>query len=162
VSERSRAVELAGECRAALLASGETVATAESLTGGLLGAAFTSVPGVSAVYRGGVIAYALDVKASVLGVSRDLLDLYGPVHPHTAAAMAAGVRDRLGATYGLATTGVAGPEPHGAQPVGTVDVGCVGSGGPVLRRLVLGGDRDEIRARTVTAALELLRAVLAR
>jgi nicotinamide-nucleotide amidase len=153
----SEHLQLASDCFQVLLARGETVATAESLTGGLLGGALTAVSGSSAVYRGGVIAYAVDVKASVLGVPRELLDRYGPVHPDTAAAMAAGVRRLLGATYGLATTGVAGPLPHGGEPAGTVDLACVGPGGPALRRLRLDGDREQIRAQTVTAALDLLR-----
>ncbi len=154
--------ELALSCYSALLARGETVATAESLTGGLLGGALTAVSGISAVYRGGVISYAVDVKASLLGVPQALLDRYGPVHPDTAAAMATGVRRLLGATYGLSTTGVAGPLPHGGQPAGTVDIACVGPSGPVLRRLRLDGDREQIRARTVSTALDLLRLYLAR
>ena len=153
---------LAARCNRLLLAHGATVATAESLTGGLVGAALTSPPGSSKVYRGGVVAYAVDLKAQLLGVPLDLLERHGPVHPRTAAAMAAGVRDRLGATYGLATTGVAGPEPHGDQPVGTVDLACFGPGEPVVRRCRLSGDRHEICEAAVVAALDLLRTVLER
>ncbi len=150
--------ELAAHCHQQLRSRGETVATAESLTGGLLGGALTVQPGSSATYRGGVVAYAVELKASLLGVPDDLLARNGPVHPDTAAAMALGARDRLGGTYGLATTGVAGPEPHGDQPVGTVDLACVGPapGGPVVRRQQLTGDRDAIRQQAVRAALELL------
>jgi PncC family amidohydrolase len=163
-----RAGDLASRCHLLLLRQEATVATAESLTGGLLGAALTAQPGSSATYRGGVVAYAVDLKAALLGVSTDLLERRGPVHPQTAAAMAAGARDRLGATYAVATTGVAGPEPHGNEPVGTVDLACAGpgpsseSGDPVVRRCHLTGDRDEIRAAAVVAALELLRDVLER
>lgn len=139
-----------------LTASGRTVATAESLTGGLLGAVLTLRSGSSAIYRGGVVAYAVDLKHRLLGVSTELLERYGPVHPETAAAMASGVRERLGADYGLATTGVAGPEAHGAQPVGTVDLACAGPGGLLRRRLALVGDREVIRAGAVQGALDLL------
>jgi nicotinamide-nucleotide amidase len=146
----------AERCRQLLATRGETVATAESLTGGLLGAALTSVPGASSVYRGGVVAYAVELKVSLLGVPAEQLAVHGPVHPGTALAMASGVRDRLGATYGLSTTGVAGPEPHGSQPVGTVFVACADR----VRELRLSGDRDQIREGTVAAALELLQEVL--
>ena len=78
---------------------GQTLATAESLTGGLLGAAITAVPGASTVYRGGITAYATELKAVLLGVPEDLLARHGPIHPGVAAAMAAGARERLGATW---------------------------------------------------------------
>jgi nicotinamide-nucleotide amidase len=134
---------------------GQTLATAESLTGGLLGAAITAVPGASAVYRGGVIAYATELKAVLLGVPGDLLAQHGPIHPGVAAAMAAGARDRLGATWGLATTGVAGPDPaHGFRP-GTVHI-AASAGPPATRSLALAGGRDRIRRDTVDQALRLL------
>lgn len=139
-----------------LLARGATVAVAESLTGGALGAAITAVPGVSATFRGGVVAYATDVKASLLGVDRALLDRVGPVDPDVARQMAAGVRDRLGATYGLATTGVAGPDPQDGHPVGEVHVAVAGPAGVTVASLRAGGDRAEIRAATVGRALALL------
>ncbi|GAB3425661.1 CinA family protein [Flindersiella endophytica] len=148
---------VAERCRQLLAAHRETVATAESLTGGLLGAALTSVAGASSVYRGGVVAYAVELKVSLLGVPAEQLAANGPVHPDTALAMASGAAERLGATYGLATTGVAGPEPHGAQPVGTVFIACADR----VRELRLSGDRDQIREGTVDAALELLQEVLA-
>jgi len=134
---------------------GETLATAESLTGGLLGAAITTVPGASAVYRGGVIAYATELKAALLGVPEDLLARHGPIHPGVAAAMAAGARDRLGATWGLATTGVAGPDPADGFPPGTVHI-AASAGMPVTRSLALAGGRDEVRGETVREALRLL------
>lgn len=134
---------------------GETLATAESLTGGLVGAALTDVPGVSAVYRGGVVVYATDLKATLAGVPADLLADVGPVHPDTAAALATGVRERLGATYGLATTGVAGPDPQAGVEAGTVYVAVAGPGEVRVRKLSLKGDRATVRQGSVLAALEL-------
>ena len=103
------AYELAGQILARLEAGGCTVAVAESLTGGLVAAALTDIPGASASFRGGVVTYATELKASLLGVDRGMLARHGAVYAPVAAAMAAGVRTRLGATYGVATTGVAGP-----------------------------------------------------
>ena len=134
---------------------GETLATAESLTGGLVGGALTDVPGVSAVYRGGVVVYATDLKAKLAGVPEDLLAAVGPVHPDTAAALAAGVRERLEATYGLATTGVAGPDPQAGIEAGTVYVAAAGPGSVQVRKLRLTGDRAAVRRATVLAVLEL-------
>lgn len=143
---------------------GATLAVAESLTGGLLGAELTGMPGSSATFRGGVIAYATPLKHSLLGVPEDLLAAHGAVHPQVAVAMAEGVRDRLGATYGLAVTGVAGPEPQDGQPVGTVHIALSGAtGDPVVRspRLPVAGDgsrsREPIRRTTVVHALDLVR-----
>ncbi|MFC6595657.1 CinA family protein [Kitasatospora paranensis] len=141
---------------AALRAQGATVAVAESLTGGLLAAALVDVPGASATFRGSVTAYATELKASVLGVDEGLLAVHGPVHPVVARQMADGVRRLLGATYGLATTGVAGPEAQDGLPVGTVHVGFAGPGGTQVVSPVLSGQRARIRGTTVTVALELL------
>jgi nicotinamide-nucleotide amidase len=134
---------------------GETLATAESLTGGLVGGALTDVPGVSAVYRGGVVVYATDLKAKLAGVSEDLLAAVGPVHPDTAAALATGVRERLDATYGLATTGVAGPDPQAGIEAGTVYVAAAGPSSVQVRKLQLTGDRAAVRRASVQAVLEL-------
>lgn len=141
-----------------------TVATAESLTGGLLGARLTDMPGSSATFRGGVVAYATDLKAGLLDVPRELLAEHGAVHPDVAAAMARGVRDRLGATYGLAVTGVAGPEPQDGHSVGTVDLSVAGPGTELSKssiRLPTPGAgrrvRPQIREATVIYALDLLR-----
>jgi nicotinamide-nucleotide amidase len=150
----------AGAAIAALTARGQTIAVAESLTGGLVAAALTAVPGASAVVRGGVVAYATDLKADLLGVPADLLERYGAVHPEVAAAMAAGVRDRLRAGYGLATTGVAGPDPAEGKPVGTVYIAVAGPGPARSRALALDGDRAAIRAATVESVLALLCAAL--
>ncbi|GAA1684286.1 CinA family protein [Kribbella yunnanensis] len=144
-----------------LKSRGETLATAESLTGGMVGAALTDVAGVSAVYRGGVVVYATDLKAKLAGVPQDLLDAVGPVHPDTAAALATGVRERLKATYGLATTGVAGPDPQAGVEAGTVYVAAAGPGSVQVRKLQLSGDRSAVRQGTVAAALELVATLVA-
>ena len=152
---------LARQVHEALLARGATLAVAESLTGGLLGAALTAVPGVSATFRGGVVAYATDLKGVLLGVDAGLLARAGPVDAAVAAAMAAGVRERLRATYGLATTGVAGPDPQDGHPPGEVYVAASGPFGELQRRLELAGDRAAVRSGAVAAALGLLAEVLA-
>jgi nicotinamide-nucleotide amidase len=139
---------------------GQTVAVAESLTGGLLGAAITDIPGASVVFRGGIIAYATELKAALLGVPAGLLASCGPVHPDVAAAMAAGARDRLGATIGVATTGVAGPDPADGKPPGTVHIAVSAGPCPVTRALALAGGRDEVRRDTVEQSLWLLWNVL--
>jgi nicotinamide-nucleotide amidase len=155
----------AAEIIARLTARGQTAAVAESLTGGLLAAALTAVPGASAAFRGGVVAYATEVKATMLGVPRDLLERHGAVHPDVAAAMAAGVRRRMAATIGAATTGVAGPDPADGQPVGTVYIAVSAGGGPAgdggwgdatVRSLALSGSREEIRRQTVAECLRLI------
>jgi nicotinamide-nucleotide amidase len=145
----------------ALLAQRQaTVAVAESLTGGLLGAALTSRAGASTTFRGGVLAYATDLKENLLGVPGPLLAAEGPVSAHVAAAMSSGVRDRLDATYGVALTGVAGPDPQGDAAPGTVFVAVAGPGDGRVEPLHLDGDRDAVRAGAVRAALALLRDVL--
>nr|WP_153456235.1 CinA family protein [Streptomyces smaragdinus] len=141
--------------------NGWSLAVAESLTGGLVAAALTAVPGASRTFRGSVTAYATDLKRDLLGVPGDLLADRGAVDGEVARQMAAGVRWRLGADWGLSTTGVAGPEPQDGQPVGTVFLAAAGPGGQNEQvRLSLEGDRDEIRAATVLAALELLQRVV--
>lgn len=145
-----------------LLARGETVAVAESLTGGMLGAALTTTPGASSTFRGGLVVYATDLKESVAGVPGPLLDAEGAVSAHVAAALAAGARDRLTATYGVGVTGVAGPDPQEGQPVGTVYVAVAGPDGGEVRSLILDGDRAAIRAAAVEAALDVLLSVLNR
>lgn len=148
-----------------LLTAGQTVGTAESLTGGLVSAALTAVPGASAVVRGGVVSYATDVKAGLLGVPTRLLERAGAVSPETARAMADGARATLGADWGVATTGVAGPDPVEGKPVGTVHVAVSGPGraGESVHRsraLTLVGSREQIRDQTVQEALDLLRDTL--
>lgn len=144
-----------------LAARGQTLAAAESLTGGLLVARLVDVPGASRVVRGGIVAYAADVKAAVLGVDAQLLDRRGAVDPDVALAMADGACRVLDADWGLATTGVAGPDADPAgMPVGTVFVAVSGPGVARVRRLGLVGERAQIRSATVTAALDLLGALL--
>ncbi|MFB9800598.1 CinA family protein, partial [Streptomonospora salina] len=136
---------------------GATLATAESLTGGLISAAVTGVPGASAVYRGGAVAYATDLKARLLDVPRDLLAERGAVDPDVAGAMAEGARHRMAADYGLAVTGVAGPDPQDGRSAGTVFAAVSGPrGGARVSGLSFSGDRARIRARTVEQALRLL------
>ncbi|TDD38487.1 CinA family nicotinamide mononucleotide deamidase-related protein [Actinomadura sp. KC06] len=144
-----------------------TVATAESLTGGLIGAELTAMPGSSATFAGGMVTYATETKHRLLGVPAELLAEEGAVHPDVAAAMAAGVRDALNATYGLAVTGVAGPDPQDGRPVGTIYIGVAGPGESLTvfaPKLPVPGTGPEsravIRRMTVVHALELLRRVL--
>ena len=141
---------------ARLTTAGQTVAVAESLTGGLVAAALTEVPGASVVVRGGVVAYATELKARVLGVDAVLLAQRGAVDADVAGQMASGVRSLMGATYGLATTGVAGPDEADGKPVGTVYVAVVGPDSSRVRALSLSGDRGQVRALSVLAALALL------
>lgn len=137
---------------------GMTIAVAESLTGGLLLAELVAVPGASAVVRGGVVAYATELKATLLGVDATLLAEKGPVDPEVARQMADGVRRRVGsgvapASVGLATTGVAGPDEQDGHPVGEVWI-AVSIGDTVTARgLSLGGDRASIRSATVSESL---------
>lgn len=141
---------------------GATVAAAESLTGGGLTAALTAVPGASDVVIGGVIGYATRVKAQLLDVDRGLLDRRGAVDPEVAGQMARGVRDVLAATYGVATTGAAGPDPApgGTEtdpvPAGTAYVAVCGPAGVVVRRIAVDGTRDQVRAAVVALALDCL------
>jgi len=148
--------DLAGQILDRLRAAGHTVAVAESLTGGLVAAALTDVPGASVAFRGGVVTYATDLKAGLLGVDALMLARHGAVYPPVAVAMADGVRTRLGATYGLATTGVAGPEPADGQPVGTAHIAVSVADDTVVRTIALTGNRQEIRRLTVEHALGLL------
>jgi nicotinamide-nucleotide amidase len=150
------AQQLAAQAIALLIGRGQTVAVAESLTGGMLAAALTGIAGASAAFRGGVVAYATDIKASLLGVPAGLLDLRGAVDPDVAAAMAEGARHQLAATVGVSTTGVAGPDRSDGKPVGTVHIAVCGRRQTVGRTLALTGSRHEIRMATVEHALGLL------
>jgi nicotinamide-nucleotide amidase len=141
---------------AALVAASRTIATAESLTGGLVCAALTDVPGASAVVRGSVVAYATELKAQVLGVDKELLATGGAVQAEVARQMATGVCRVLGSDLGVATTGVAGPEPQDGREVGTVFVAVAFDDAVVVRELALRGDRAAIRTGTVAHALDLI------
>ncbi|GAA3622331.1 CinA family protein [Microbacterium awajiense] len=146
---------------AALAGRGWTIGTAESLTGGGLVAALVDVPGASAVVRGGVVAYATDVKAGVLGVDQDLLERAGPVAPDVARWMAEGARTVLGVDVAIATTGVAGPDPQGGAEVGTVFVAVAVPTGVTVEPLKLSGSRQEIRSETTRRAIALCARVIA-
>jgi nicotinamide-nucleotide amidase len=154
---------LAAQVITQLTERGLTLATAESLTGGLVCARLVDVPGSSAVVRGGVVAYATELKHRLLGVDAALLAEHGAVHPEVARQLGTGVRDALGADYGLATTGVAGPSPQDGHQPGTVFVAVArpAAGACAVRALRLSGDRARIRAESVAAVLELLLEVLA-
>lgn len=144
-----------------LLAQGATVATAESCTAGLLAGRIADRPGSSAYLRGGLVVYADDVKTTLAGVSAETLASVGAVSREVAVALARGARERVGATYGIGVTGVAGPGGGTAEkPVGLVHVCVSGPAGDEHRRLQLAGDREHVRRRTVVTCLHLLREVL--
>jgi nicotinamide-nucleotide amidase len=156
-SDRTIAEIVLDHCRA----RGLTLATAESCTGGMVAARLTAVPGASDVFLGSVVAYANTVKARELDVPQDVLDLHGAVSAETAAAMAHGIRSRLGADIGVAVTGVAGPGGGTEEkPVGLVFVHAVGPEGEEARRTELPGDREMIRGRATAASLHLVRRLL--
>jgi nicotinamide-nucleotide amidase len=147
---------LAAQCLQELRARGHTLATAESLTCGLVAATLAEVPGASDVLRGGLAAYASEVKVSVLGVDETLVERFGVVSPQCAEAMAVAARLLFAADWAVSTTGVAGPDRQEGHPIGTVFVAVAG---PELVRgqsLHLGGGRQQIRVSTVDAALSAL------
>lgn len=160
-AERAGASDLVDE----LGRRGLWLATAESLTGGLVAAAVVAVPGASNVFRGGIVAYATDVKAKLLGVDAALLAERGPVDAEVAAQMARGVRERLGADVGISTTGAAGPDAQGTALPGTVfigiDMSVQGVRTAYVRSLQLKGGRAAVRAAAVDEALGLALASLA-
>jgi nicotinamide-nucleotide amidase len=138
-----------------------TIAVAESLTGGMLCSELAAVPGASAHLRGGVVAYATDIKQRLLGVDGTILEMDGPVQPKVARQMAEGVRDALAprggrVDVGVSTTGIAGPASPDGQPVGTVYVGVSTPLGTRVELLQLSGNRDDIRAETVRRALRMV------
>ncbi len=142
-----------------LKARGLTCATAESCTGGGVGAALTAVPGSSAVFLGGVVSYANAVKRDVLGVSAATLDTVGAVSPETAAQMADGVRRLAKADLAVSVTGIAGPGGGSAEkPVGLVWFGLATPDGTRTERAIFAGDRAAVRAKAVTHALGMLTA----
>jgi nicotinamide-nucleotide amidase len=140
-----------------LRAAGFTLATAESLTGGTVGARITSVPGASDYYLGGVIAYSAAIKHSVLHVGQDIIDAHGVVSTQTAAAMATGARALFGSSLGVATTGVAGPDPLEGQPAGTLCLAVADQHGTEAVRLAgPGGDRAAVISWAADQAIALL------
>ena len=136
---------------------GKTLATAESCTGGGIGAAITAVPGASKVFVGGVVSYTNEVKSKVLGVEKAVLDKYGAVSAPVAGAMASGVRELMGADVAVSVTGLAGPDGDDfGNPVGTVCIGYADKHQRFAKQYRFYGDRDEIRNAAIRAALELV------
>jgi nicotinamide-nucleotide amidase len=144
----------------ALLSRGETVAAAESLTAGLFCATLATVPGASATLRGGVVVYATELKTALAGVPADLLAAHGAVSPETAVALADGVRERCGASWGIGLTGVAGPDPVDGHGPGRVYLGISDGRRTDVVELDLAGDRAAVRAAAVAAAMDGLLARL--
>lgn len=135
----------------------KTLTTAESLTGGGIGAALTAVPGASAVYKGGIISYTNEIKHRILGVREELLEQYGAVSAEVAGEMASGVRKLLKADIAVSVTGLAGPAgDEFGHPVGTVFIGYEDAHRASVHHFCFSGDRDAVRAQTVEAALELI------
>lgn len=150
----------AAELVAALAAVGRTMATAESLTAGLLTATVAGVPGASSVLRGGLVVYGTDLKHNLAGVSAEQLAAEGPVAAGTAEQLAVGARTRCDADWGVGLTGVAGPGRQAGIEPGTVFLGLAGIGYTEVMRLKLAGDRWNIRVgATRVAVRELLRCV---
>lgn len=136
---------------------GKTLVTAESLTGGGIGAAITAVSGASAVYKGGIISYTNEVKNRILGVPEETLAKYGAVSEPVARAMAMGAREYLLADVAVSVTGLAGPggDEYG-NPVGTVFIGYADGNGVLVKQCLFSGSREEIREQTIEAALRLI------
>ena len=133
---------------------GKTLATAESLTGGGIGAALTAVPGASAVYLGGVISYTNEMKRDVLAVPAQLLEQFGAVSAPVAEAMAKGVRALMGADIAISVTGLAGPGgDEFGHPIGTVFIGYADAAAASVRHFCFCGDREAVRRQTMEAAL---------
>ena len=137
--------------------SGKTLVAAESLTGGGIGNALTSVPGASLVYKGGIISYVNDVKRDVLGVPQEILDRYGAVSAWTAGYMSSGVRKLLQADIAVSVTGLAGPGgDEFGHPVGTVYIGYDSNHSSLVKEYHFSGTREEVRRQTIEAAQELI------
>ena len=148
-------MKLCSDVLAAL--KGKTLATAESCTGGMIGAALTAVPGASKVYKGGIISYWSDVKQELLGVDPEDLKNLGPVSAQVAGSMADGARKALHTDYGISVTGLAGPDgDEFGKPVGTVFVGLSTRSKTVARQFRFYGDREDIRNQAARAALEFI------
>ena len=150
--------ELVGEW---LTARGETLAVAESCSGGLIAHRITNVPGSSSYFLGGLVAYSNDVKAALLGVSPAVLEEHGAVSEPVARQMVEGVRDRFGSDFGAAVTGIAGPGGGSAEkPVGLVYIAVAGNNGSRVERCHFSGDREEVKAQTAETALKMLLEIL--
>jgi nicotinamide-nucleotide amidase len=160
VDDLHEARRRADQVHSRLVEIGATVATAESLTGGLIGVLLTESPATSVTFRGGLIVYGSDTKRHMAGVDDDLLAEHGPVHPAVAAQLAVGARERVEADFGVGITGVAGPATHGDRPVGEVHVGVATPTRVTTREHHFNGNRDAIRVQAATAALTDLLAAL--
>ena len=144
-------------CKVLSALKGKTLVTAESLTGGGIGAALTAVPGSSTVYKGGIISYCDQVKNRILGVPEAVLEEFGAVSAQTAEAMAAGARQLLGADIAVSVTGLAGPDGDGfGHEVGTVYIGYSDGMRCVCAEHHFTGDREKVRRKTVSSALEMI------
>ena len=142
---------------------GRTLAVAESCTGGLLSSKLTDIPGASSALAGSIVAYTEDAKITLLGIPAALLAQHGPVSAETAVAMATAAAERFGSDYGLSVTGWAGPGGGTAEdPVGTVYIGYASPSGVWSRRIVIAGDRQQVKVRAVNDALDWLRRNLSR
>ena len=136
--------------------AGKTLATAESCTGGGIGAALTAVPGSSKVYRGGIISYCNEVKHRLLGVDAEVLETCGAVSAAVAQAMAVGARVAIGADVAVSVTGLAGPDgDEFGKPVGTVFIGYADEARREAREFLFSGNREEIRKQAVDNALNM-------
>ncbi len=143
-----------------LVELGETIAVAESLTGGLISALLTEAPGTSVTFRGGLVVYCTDLKHTIAGVRNDDLEKYGPVDGIIAQQLATGARERLGADYGIGVTGVAGPGTQSGHAVGEVFIAIAAKSTVEAKRYELSGSRDDVRTATVMEALSYLVALL--
>ncbi len=148
------------ELVASAIAANITVATAESLTGGMVAATIIQVPGSSGMLQGGIIAYQNSIKERLLGVSASLLETQGAVDPQVASAMALGACTAAGARVGISTTGVAGPEPHQGKDVGHVYIGVALDGESKSYEYHFAGDREMIRLQATQEAISLLQQVI--
>ena len=144
-------------CKVLKTLEGKTLATAESCTGGMIGAAITAVAGSSSVYKGGVISYTNQVKHQLLGVPTDVLEKYGAVSAYVAEAMACGARNALEADVAISVTGLAGPGGDDfGNPVGTVYIGYADALRSESKHFLFSGDRDQVRKQAMKAALQMI------
>ncbi len=144
-------------CNVIKALQGKTLATAESCTGGGIGAALTAVPGSSAVYKGGIVSYTNEIKQKLLGVPADLLETLGAVSAPVAEAMAKGARKALSADIAVSVTGLAGPDGDSfGNPVGTVFIGYADETQTLSRECHFLGDREAVRNAAIEAALRLI------
>ena len=144
-------------CKVLQSLAGKTLASAESCTGGMIGATLTAIPGSSTVYKGGVISYTNQVKHDLLDVPMEVLDGVGAVSAPVAEAMASGARKALKADVAVSVTGLAGPggDEYG-NPVGTVYIGYADKERCIAKPFLFSGDRDQVRCQAAEAALQMI------